>query len=87
MSTFVPETYRGHGVAALLSRVKLQVSVNSFRVIPDFFLSSFNVCFVCSQAALDFVVEENLKAHVSCWYIKKYMKEQPQQKYKDFVIT
>ncbi|CAI5676366.1 unnamed protein product [Oreochromis niloticus] len=62
MSTFVPETYRGHGVAALLSRVKL-------------------------QAALDFVVEENLKAHVSCWYIKKYMKEQPQQKYKDFVIT
>ncbi|CAI5676365.1 unnamed protein product [Oreochromis niloticus] len=58
MSTFVPETYRGHGVAALLSR-----------------------------AALDFVVEENLKAHVSCWYIKKYMKEQPQQKYKDFVIT
>ncbi|XP_063326936.1 protein NATD1-like [Pelmatolapia mariae] len=58
MSTFVPETYRGHGVAALLSR-----------------------------AALDFVVEENLKAHVSCLYIKKYIEEQPEQRYKEFVIT
>lgn len=38
MSTFVPETYRGHGVAALLSKVKLQVSVNSFQVIRDFLM-------------------------------------------------
>uniref|UniRef100_A0A3Q3VJ13 Protein NATD1 n=1 Tax=Mola mola TaxID=94237 RepID=A0A3Q3VJ13_MOLML len=50
MSTFVPETFRGRGVAALLS-----------------------------QAAMDFVVEEKLRARVSCWYIKKYIEEDPLQ--------
>ncbi|XP_042361716.1 protein NATD1-like [Plectropomus leopardus] len=57
LSTYVPETYRGQGVAALLSK-----------------------------AAMDFLVEENLKAHISCWYIKKYIKEHPQQDYKELVI-
>ncbi|XP_017283999.1 protein NATD1-like [Kryptolebias marmoratus] len=57
MSTFVPETFRGQGIAALLS-----------------------------QAAVDFLLEENLKARVSCWYIKQYLEEQPQQLYKDLVI-
>ncbi|XP_044037947.1 protein NATD1-like isoform X2 [Siniperca chuatsi] len=58
MSTYVPETFRGQGVAALLS-----------------------------QAAMDFLVEENLKAHVSCWYIKKYIEGHPLQHYKELVIT
>ncbi|XP_069021495.1 protein NATD1-like [Embiotoca jacksoni] len=58
MSTFVPETFRGQGVAALLS-----------------------------QAAMDFLVEEDLKAHVSCWYIKKFIEDHPQQPYKDLVIN
>ncbi|XP_036944997.1 protein NATD1-like isoform X1 [Acanthopagrus latus] len=58
MSTFVPETFRGQGVAAVLS-----------------------------QAAMDFLVEENLKAHISCWYIKKYIEEHPHQHYKELVIT
>ncbi|CAJ1075904.1 protein NATD1-like [Xyrichtys novacula] len=58
MSTYVPETFRGQGVAALLSK-----------------------------AALDFVVEENLKAHVSCWYIKKYIEENPEYPYKERIIT
>ncbi|XP_076608844.1 protein NATD1-like [Chaetodon auriga] len=58
MSTYVPETFRGQGVAALLSK-----------------------------AAMDFLVEEKLKAHVSCWYIKKYIEEHPRQHYKDLVIT
>ncbi|XP_041633994.1 protein NATD1-like [Cheilinus undulatus] len=58
MSTYVPETFRGRGVAALLS-----------------------------QAALEFVVEENLKAHVSCWYIKKYIEENPEHRYKECIIT
>ncbi|XP_005814446.2 protein NATD1-like [Xiphophorus maculatus] len=59
MSTFVPETFRGQGIAAALS-----------------------------QAALDFLLEEKLKARVSCWYIKKYIDEQPeQQQYKDFIIS
>ncbi|XP_013889515.1 protein NATD1 [Austrofundulus limnaeus] len=58
MSTFVPETFRGHGIAALLS-----------------------------QAAVDFLLEENLKARVSCWYIRRYIEEQPQQLCKDLLIT
>ncbi|KAI3359489.1 hypothetical protein L3Q82_013889 [Scortum barcoo] len=58
MSTFVPETFRGQGVAAQLS-----------------------------QAAMDYLVEENLKAHISCWYIKKYIEEHPERHYKELVIT
>ncbi|XP_041813751.1 protein NATD1-like [Chelmon rostratus] len=58
MSTYVPETFRGQGVAALLS-----------------------------QAAMDFLVEENLKAHISCWYIKKYIEDHPRQHYKELVVT
>ncbi|CAN9505986.1 unnamed protein product [Ophioblennius macclurei] len=58
MSTFVPEMFRGHGVAALLS-----------------------------QAAMDFVAEEDLKARVSCWYIKKYIDEHPQQEFRDLLIS
>ncbi|KAF1379912.1 hypothetical protein PFLUV_G00181010 [Perca fluviatilis] len=58
MSTYVPATFRGQGVAALLS-----------------------------QAAIDFLVEEKLKAHVSCWYIKKYIEDHPLQRYKELVIT
>ncbi|XP_061567616.1 protein NATD1-like [Cololabis saira] len=57
MSTFVPESFRGRGVAALLS-----------------------------QAAIDFVVQENLKARVSCWYIQKYMEENPDQQRQDRII-
>lgn len=33
------------------------------------------------QAALDFVVEEDLKAHLTCWYIQKYVKENPLPQY------
>ncbi|XP_010794122.1 protein NATD1-like [Notothenia coriiceps] len=57
MSTYVPETFRGQGVAALLS-----------------------------QAAMDFLVEEQLKAHISCWYIKKYIEDHPMETYKELVI-
>lgn len=39
------------------------------------------------QAAMDFLVEEKLKAHVSCWYIKKYIEDHPLQHYKELVIT
>lgn len=33
------------------------------------------------HAALDFVVEEDLKAHLTCWYIQKYVKENPLPQY------
>ncbi|XP_054614487.1 protein NATD1-like [Dunckerocampus dactyliophorus] len=58
LSTFVPESFRGQGVAALLSK-----------------------------AAFDFLLEEKLKARVSCWYIKKYIEANPRQDYKDVVIS
>uniref|UniRef100_A0A8C2X720 Protein NATD1 n=1 Tax=Cyclopterus lumpus TaxID=8103 RepID=A0A8C2X720_CYCLU len=58
MSTFVPEAFRGQGVAALLS-----------------------------QAAMDFLVEDDLKAHVSCWYIKKYIEDNPLRRYERRVIA
>uniref|UniRef100_A0A3P9HFB3 Protein NATD1 n=1 Tax=Oryzias latipes TaxID=8090 RepID=A0A3P9HFB3_ORYLA len=58
MSTYVPESIRGQGAAALLS-----------------------------QAAMDFLVREDLKARISCWYIKKYLQEHPRELYKDRVIA
>ncbi|XP_044836758.1 protein NATD1 isoform X1 [Mauremys mutica] len=33
------------------------------------------------EAALDFVVEEDLRAHLTCWYIQKYVKENPLPQY------
>ncbi|XP_067089472.1 protein NATD1-like [Osmerus mordax] len=56
VSTTVPESFRGKGVAATLSK-----------------------------AALDFLVKEKLKAHVSCWYIKKYIEENPHLGYKTHI--
>ncbi|XP_068192951.1 protein NATD1-like [Antennarius striatus] len=44
------------------------------------------VAALLSQAALEFVVEENLKAHVSCWYIQKYLEENPLQRYQDRIF-
>lgn len=44
-------------------------------------------CLFLFQAAMDFLVEENLKARVSCWYIQKYIEEHPLQHFKDLVIT
>uniref|UniRef100_H3AIP3 Protein NATD1 n=1 Tax=Latimeria chalumnae TaxID=7897 RepID=H3AIP3_LATCH len=34
-----------------------------------------------AKMALEFVVEEDLKAHLTCWYVQKYMKENPLPKY------
>nr|XP_033770008.1 protein NATD1 [Geotrypetes seraphini] len=34
-----------------------------------------------AKAAMDFVVEEDLKAHLTCWYIQKYVKENPLPRY------
>ncbi|XP_034046085.1 protein NATD1-like [Thalassophryne amazonica] len=56
-STYVPELFRGQGIAALLT-----------------------------QAAMDFLAEENLKASVSCWYIQKYIRDHPELHYKDLII-
>ncbi|XP_065125256.1 protein NATD1 [Paramisgurnus dabryanus] len=56
ISTEVPESHRGKGVAAHLAK-----------------------------AALDFVVEEHLKARISCWYIRKYVDENPHLKYQAYI--
>ncbi|XP_061702150.1 dehydrogenase/reductase SDR family member 7C-B-like isoform X2 [Syngnathoides biaculeatus] len=44
------------------------------------------VAALLSKAAIDFVLEEKLKARVSCWYIRKYMEEHPHHDYKAFQI-
>ncbi|XP_077415508.1 protein NATD1-like [Vanacampus margaritifer] len=44
------------------------------------------VAALLSKAAIDFVLEEKLKARVSCWYIKKYMEEHPCHDYKEILI-
>ncbi|XP_021480030.1 protein NATD1 isoform X3 [Oncorhynchus mykiss] len=38
-----------------------------------------------AKAAMDFVVEEDLKAHLTCWYIQKYIKENPQPQYLEHI--
>ncbi|XP_051571322.1 protein NATD1 isoform X2 [Myxocyprinus asiaticus] len=39
-----------------------------------------------AKAAMDFVVEEDLKAHLTCWYIQKYIKENPHPHYLEHII-
>ncbi|KAJ8251313.1 hypothetical protein GJAV_G00220000 [Gymnothorax javanicus] len=39
-----------------------------------------------AKTALDFVVEENLRARISCGYIKKYITENPMSEYKDKIV-
>uniref|UniRef100_A0A672KPV4 Protein NATD1 n=1 Tax=Sinocyclocheilus grahami TaxID=75366 RepID=A0A672KPV4_SINGR len=38
-----------------------------------------------AKAALDFVVEENLTARISCWYIRKYVNENPHLGYQAYI--
>lgn len=35
---------------------------------------------------MDFVVEEDLKAHLTCWYIQKYIKENPHPHYLEHIL-
>lgn len=35
---------------------------------------------------MDFVVEEDLRAHLTCWYIQKYVKENPHPHYLEHII-
>ncbi|MBN3290690.1 NATD1 protein, partial [Polypterus senegalus] len=39
-----------------------------------------------AKAAMDFVVEEDLKAHLTCWYIQKFVKENPQPQYLERIL-
>ncbi|XP_051988268.1 protein NATD1 [Xyrauchen texanus] len=63
MSTEVPESLRGKGVAAHLAKNK----------ISDM------------RAALDFVVKENFKASIYCWYIRKYVAKNPHLGYQAYI--
>lgn len=86
MSTYVPETFRGQGVAAQLSQVRVK-PFRHLRHQASHILDVLLCLMFLLQAAMDFLVEENLKAHVSCWYIKKYIEEHPQRHYEELVIT
>ncbi|XP_016102089.1 protein NATD1, partial [Sinocyclocheilus grahami] len=37
-----------------------------------------------AKAALDFIVEEKLAARISCWYIRKYVDENPHLGYQAY---
>lgn len=52
----------------------------------DVLRGTFFFFFFLPQAALDFLAQENLKAHISCWYIKKYIEEHPEERYGERVI-
>ena len=36
---------------------------------------------------MDFLVEEKLRARVSCWYVKKYMEEHPEHQCRHQLIS
>ncbi|CAL8271238.1 unnamed protein product [Lota lota] len=40
-----------------------------------------------SKAAMDFLAEENLKAHISCWYVKKYIENNPANGYEERIVN
>lgn len=83
MSTYVPETLRGQGLAADLSRV----GSHTWNIGLVSHLLMFTLSLISPpQAALDFVLQENLKAHVSCWYIKKFIEEHPEERFEERVI-
>ncbi|XP_048466551.1 protein NATD1-like [Rhincodon typus] len=39
-----------------------------------------------AQAAMNFVVQEDLKARVSCWFVKKYLDDNPLPKYMERIV-
>ncbi|XP_062914759.1 protein NATD1-like isoform X1 [Mobula hypostoma] len=44
--------------------------------VPDAYRGR-GIAKLMAKAALDFVVEEDLRAHLTCWYLQKYVKENP----------
>ncbi|XP_053510137.1 protein NATD1 isoform X2 [Ictalurus furcatus] len=84
LSTQVPESFRGKGVAASLAKwqgvMYIRQQLNShFSKLMCWKQETWGS--VSGHAALDFVVEERLKASISCWYIKKYIQENPHHGY------
>ncbi|XP_006005145.1 protein NATD1 [Latimeria chalumnae] len=40
-----------------------------------------------AKAALDFVVEEDLKTHITCWYIQKFVRDNPFPPYLERILN
>ncbi|XP_067860647.1 protein NATD1-like [Heptranchias perlo] len=55
-------------------------------VVPAVFRGQ-GVGTLLAQAALNFVVEEDLKAHISCWFIKKYLEKHPLPQYEERIVN
>uniref|UniRef100_A0A4W4H6Z9 Protein NATD1 n=1 Tax=Electrophorus electricus TaxID=8005 RepID=A0A4W4H6Z9_ELEEL len=70
-SAMLKYTYKNDGHVHLLSTV-----------VPGPFRGK-GVAAHLAKAALDFVIEERLKASISCWYIKKYVDENPLHRYQE----
>lgn len=73
--TDVPVAFRGKGVAAKLAQViilSILINIDSFlffQSIDDF------------QTAFDYAVSQDLKMRVSCTYLQKYLKDNPDERY------
>uniref|UniRef100_A0A672YIJ5 Protein NATD1 n=1 Tax=Sphaeramia orbicularis TaxID=375764 RepID=A0A672YIJ5_9TELE len=73
--------YRSHDRAVLLYEYVGKKTVDlQHTEVPDAYRGR-GIAKHLAKAAMDFVVEEDLKAHLTCWYIQKYVKENPQPQY------
>ncbi|EMP33071.1 Protein GTLF3B, partial [Chelonia mydas] len=81
--TEVPDAYRGRGIAKHLAKhsVSKGTSRDKWHVCSSVATSARALHGRRVGAALDFVVEEDLRAHLTCWYIQKYVKENPLPQY------
>ncbi|XP_038633673.1 protein NATD1-like isoform X2 [Scyliorhinus canicula] len=39
-----------------------------------------------AEAALNFVVEEDLKMRISCWFVRKYVDDNPKPQYRERIV-
>ncbi|XP_051904445.1 protein NATD1-like [Hippocampus zosterae] len=77
---FVVSPCSGTGVSESAILIYRFTSPNEVDLVSTFVPEACRgqgVAALLSKAAIYFVLEEKLKARVSCWYIKKYMEDHP----------
>ncbi|XP_077590939.1 protein NATD1-like [Stigmatopora nigra] len=87
---FTVSTSSGTGVNQTAVLIYRFTAVNEVDLMSTFVPEACRgqgVAALLSKAAIDFVLEEKLKARVSCWYIKKYIEENPKPSYQNLQTT
>ncbi|XP_043936688.1 protein NATD1-like isoform X1 [Protopterus annectens] len=54
--------------------------------VPDAY-RGLGIAKLMAKAAMDFAVEEDLKVHITCWYIQKFVKDNPLPSYTERVLN